>query len=109
VIGFRLVRVSPCEAGECPVSDVALAEEAGQHCGTGGAGVALCEQRAADPAVIHERGAIHAFHGNGALHISELADIVVAVVYRGPAGPLGVGPVASCNEHLGGRKAEWLS
>ena len=53
VVGFRLVRVGTCEARECPIGDVALAEEAGEHRSTGGAGVALCEQGPAYSAVVH--------------------------------------------------------
>ena len=55
MVGFRLVCISTCEMGECPVGNVALAEVAGKHCGTCRAGMAFGEQSAADPAVVHER------------------------------------------------------
>jgi hypothetical protein len=84
VIGFRLVCVGPREARECSVGDVTLAKVAGQNRGAGRASMAFGEQGAADPPIVHERGAIHAFHGNRALHVAELADIVVAVVHRRP-------------------------
>src|SRR5437879_1477016 len=42
------------------------------------------EQCSAYAAVVRECGAIHAFHGNGSLHIAELPDIIIAIVRRSP-------------------------
>src|SRR5580704_6529191 len=45
----------------------------------------LGQQCAADTAIVHQRGTIHAFHGHCALHIPELADIIISAVHGGPA------------------------
>src|ERR671923_168031 len=85
VVGLGLVGVQAGEARERPVGGVALAEVAGQQGGAGGAGVALGEQGAADAGVVQQGGAVHAVHGDRALHVAELADVVVAAGHPGPA------------------------
>src|SRR5215207_290385 len=85
VVGLGLVGVGPGEAGEGPVGAVALAQVAGEQGGPGGAGVALGQQGAADPRIVHQGRPVHAVHGDGALHVAELAHVVVAVGHGGPA------------------------
>jgi hypothetical protein len=47
--------------------------------------VALCEKGATDSPIVQECGTIHAFHGDRALHVTKLPDVIVALVNRGPA------------------------
>src|SRR5215217_6844476 len=75
VVGLGLVGVGPGEPGEGPVGAVALAQVARQQGGPGGAGVALGQQGRP----------VHAVHGDGALHVAELAHVVVAPGHAGPA------------------------
>src|SRR4029450_208122 len=82
VVGLGLVGVGPGEPGGGPgggaLGAVTLAEVAGQDGGPGGAGVALGQQGAADPGVVHQGRPVHAVDGDGALHVAELAHVVVA-------------------------------
>src|SRR5215207_2609750 len=84
VVGLGLVGVGPGEPSERPVGAVALAKVAGQDGGPGGAGMALGQQGAADPGVVHQGRPIHAVDGDGALHVAELAHVVVAAGHAGP-------------------------
>src|SRR4029453_4174980 len=83
--GPRLVGVGPGEPGEGAVGAVALAQVAGQQGGPGGAGVALGQQGAADPGIVHQGRAVHAVDGDGPLHVAELAHVVVAPANGRPA------------------------
>src|SRR5215216_4416084 len=85
VVGLGLVGIGPGEPGEGPVGAVALAQVAGQDGGPGGAGVALGQQGPADPRVVHQGRPVHAVDGDGALHVAELAHVVVAPADGRPA------------------------
>src|SRR4029434_1090494 len=85
VVGLGLVGIGPGEAGEGPVGAVALAQVGGQPGGPGGAGVALGQQGAADAGVVQQGRPVHAVDGDGALHVAELAHVVVAAGHGGPA------------------------
>ena len=81
----RSGRRRPGRTGEGPVGAVALAQVGRQPGGPGGAGVALGQQGAADPGVVHQGRPVHAVDGDRALHVAELAHVVVALGNRRPA------------------------
>src|SRR4030095_7509706 len=64
-------RLGPEAGGGVP-----FAEVAGQDGRPGGAGVALGQQGAADPRVVHQGRPVHAVDGDRALHVAELAHVV---------------------------------
>src|SRR6476620_11031595 len=45
----------------------------------------LGKKRAANPAVVCECRTVHTLHGHCALHVAELANVVIALVHRHPA------------------------
>ena len=45
----------------------------------------LGEESPTDATIIHQRRSIHAFNGDRTLHISKLADVVIALVHGRPA------------------------
>ena len=85
MVAFGLVGVALREAAEGVVGLVAPAEVAGDHRRAAGAGVPLREQQPADAGVVGQRRGVDAVDDDGALHVAELAHVVLPLADRGPA------------------------
>src|SRR5512132_131245 len=67
MVGLGLVGVGPGEGREGPVGAVALTQVGRQPGRPGGTGVALGQQGAADPRIVHEGRPVHPVDGDGTL------------------------------------------